>query len=104
RHTTRRRPHLSPFPYTPLFRSEPAGEITHDPQPRGIIRRLWIADNRSHQLARTRRRLDAHFAYDVGQHHAVIHFDADSVAEVVRSEEHTSELQSREHLVCRLLL
>src|SRR5690606_41039385 len=31
--------------------------------------------------------------------------DADAIAEeVVRSEEHTSELQSRENLVCRLLL
>src|SRR3989449_7250705 len=28
----------------------------------------------------------------------------DTVQEVVRSEEHTSELQSRLHLVCRLLL
>src|SRR3712207_8205000 len=33
-------------------------------------------------------------------------FNADSVreADVVRSEEHTSELQSRQYLVCRLLL
>src|SRR5207244_11323394 len=29
---------------------------------------------------------------------------ADRVADVVRSEEHTSELQSPDHLVCRLLL
>src|SRR5690606_40974426 len=38
----------------------------------------------------------------------LVAFDADAVAgavdEVVRSEEHTSELQSRENLVCRLLL
>src|SRR5439155_27323767 len=30
--------------------------------------------------------------------------DSSTVIEVVRSEEHTSELQSRGHLVCRLLL
>src|SRR5437870_690571 len=29
---------------------------------------------------------------------------ADQILEVLRSEEHTSELQSRGHLVCRLLL
>src|SRR5947208_9752242 len=29
---------------------------------------------------------------------------ADEVEEIVRSEEHTSELQSPDHLVCRLLL
>src|SRR5690554_7686340 len=28
----------------------------------------------------------------------------DSVSKIIRSEEHTSELQSRPHLVCRLLL
>src|SRR5258708_28262676 len=30
--------------------------------------------------------------------------DADKVALAIRSEEHTSELQSPDHLVCRLLL
>src|SRR5690554_7053228 len=32
------------------------------------------------------------------------HTNAEITAEAVRSEEHTSELQSRPHLVCRLLL
>src|SRR5207253_9152193 len=31
-------------------------------------------------------------------------FSSKSVADCIRSEEHTSELQSRGHLVCRLLL
>src|SRR2546422_5777386 len=35
---------------------------------------------------------------------AVIHLGAVDEAHHVRSEEHTSELQSRLHLVCRLLL
>src|SRR5215813_15501384 len=37
---------------------------------------------------------------------ASVHFtdDLPSLSVVVRSEEHTSELQSRPHLVCRLLL
>src|SRR5690606_40272637 len=33
-----------------------------------------------------------------------VHDVDESGAEIVRSEEHTSELQSRENLVCRLLL
>src|SRR5690625_6713414 len=40
-------------------------------------------------------RLDPHEA----EHHIM-----EALGEVVRSEEHTSELQSRGHLVCRLLL
>src|SRR3712207_8839505 len=34
----------------------------------------------------------------------VVHRDDDAWANGVRSEEHTSELQSRQYLVCRLLL
>src|SRR2546429_4529875 len=34
----------------------------------------------------------------------VLHHNTHAVVPVVRSEEHTSELQSRLHLVCRLLL
>src|SRR5687768_18263439 len=37
------------------------------------------------------------FAYPVGAH-------VDGAGQLARSEEHTSELQSRLHLVCRLLL
>src|SRR5690554_7376696 len=37
----------------------------------------------------------------VAQHDPVTH---EAVQRVLRSEEHTSELQSRPHLVCRLLL
>src|SRR2546422_3771991 len=48
--------------------------------------------------------------YDSGQHQAaeninrVANFRVKSVRDKLRSEEHTSELQSRLHLVCRLLL
>src|SRR5690625_5692612 len=35
---------------------------------------------------------------------SVISFPRDSLVQLPRSEEHTSELQSRGHLVCRLLL
>src|SRR5690606_40924824 len=42
------------------------------------------------------------FSHDIAE--AVIHLDLIYPFESGRSEEHTSELQSRENLVCRLLL
>src|SRR5436309_3883988 len=82
------------FPYTTLFRSKswsasPArrrcvresatarGRLSHDDHRRHAARRRWSScDNRPRAVADSR----------------------------TRSEEHTSELQSRENLVCRLLL
>src|SRR2546429_5480638 len=72
----RRPPRSTLFPYTTLFRSAQAGLIRADQVPgTGEI------DSVSMPLKRTSR-----------------------TALVCRSEEHTSELQSRLHLVCRLLL
>src|SRR5690606_41788562 len=72
----RRPPTSTLFPYTTLFRSDRAGRR------RGqrfypAVRRSQGSRRRRHQLPNRRAR---------------------------RSEEHTSELQSRENLVCRLLL
>src|SRR5690554_7508372 len=76
---TRRPPRSTLFPYTTLFRSR-VGERLVD----------VFADQRrfDHRLAVVNER----------RHHAL------RVQLQVRSEEHTSELQSRPHLVCRLLL
>src|SRR5258708_21723507 len=75
-----RRPPRSPlFPYTPLFRSLPCA----------VSRRPCGAD-RLHGFA-----CDAGVSLPI----AAAHPDAAD-----RSEEHTSELQSPDHLVCRLLL
>src|SRR5690606_40732611 len=69
------------FPYTTLFRSPPVIHIVHSRE----HQRLIVAP---HDLVR------------VEQHpHACL---LNRLAH--RSEEHTSELQSRENLVCRLLL
>src|SRR3989442_14123767 len=72
----RRPPRSTLFPYTTLFRSR-----------RGCARSRSRARRRRLAL---RGRL---FLLLLGLHH-----------DVARSEEHTSELQSRPHLVCRLLL
>src|SRR5690606_41757640 len=49
----------------------------------------------------------AHIGHDRQRTHALCPYQANSLFEILaarRSEEHTSELQSRENLVCRLLL
>src|SRR2546422_8402574 len=77
----RRPPRSTLFPYTTLFRSlEPHGE--QDPDLSRLV---------AHDHCQSPHHVE-------GRHHA----DEDS--DNGRSEEHTSELQSRLHLVCRLLL
>src|SRR5947209_12882567 len=79
----RRPPTSTLFPYTTLFRSRP-------PPAPGDGRLVVPAGGRA-DAARHRARVQS-----VGQ--------AAERALDVRSEEHTSELQSRQYLVCRLLL
>src|SRR2546430_3987248 len=84
----RRPPRSTLFPYTTLFRSC----IHH----RFILRKTWnhAAGHDAAQSALPNQR----FA-------GIIETTADTMAPVIRrSEEHTSELQSQSHLVCRLLL
>src|SRR3712207_7211827 len=79
----RRPPRSTLFPYTTLFRS---GGVLH-------LRGVGVRDRQ--------RVVDSHRAAtrDVGESGVV---DGDGGR--CRSEEHTSELQSRQYLVCRLLL
>src|SRR3712207_7297519 len=78
----RRPPRSTLFPYTTLFRSEAAvpGDVVHAAGGQPAERR--------------REQQDHHQAGPVGRH----------AVRQERSEEHTSELQSRQYLVCRLLL
>src|SRR5436309_9979279 len=82
----RRPPRSTLFPYTTLFRSTSA------------IRLLAPSSNVVEQAL-------AHAGYGVCAR-ALCHFEDAEKAflTALRSEEHTSELQSRENLVCRLLL
>src|SRR3712207_8159667 len=87
----RRPPRSTLFPYTTLFRSGegtalgPWGEVVIE----AVVRRRPEGD------LRARIQVLHRFGEDVGE---VV---ADKLQ---RSEEHTSELQSRQYLVCRLLL
>src|SRR3712207_8161724 len=92
----RRPPSSTLFPYTTLFRS-PSARVPHlavlvDPPARQPPRRVPDA-----QRPRGR---------EPAQVHGQLHGRHPPVEPQVerRSEEHTSELQSRQYLVCRLLL
>src|SRR5258708_26247528 len=87
----RRPPRSTLFPYTTLFRSR----LT------AILGQQIIIDNRSGGNGVAGTALAAAAAPD-GYSFLVV-FDSHASA-VPRSEEHTSELQSPDHLVCRLLL
>src|SRR3712207_8046931 len=89
----RRPPRSTLFPYTTLFRS------------------CWVRLERSAAAAGTERRpadAPADYVLRLLAAHRVSRQVLDRFADVYRharrSEEHTSELQSRQYLVCRLLL
>src|SRR3712207_7085998 len=93
----RRPPRSTRFPYTTLFRSRRAGdggaeEVPGGPQRLGAARVV------------VRGALDIARAGRQRSQHQVVQGAPVDVPELGRSEEHTSELQSRQYLVCRLLL
>src|SRR2546422_6494178 len=97
----RRPPRSTLFPYTTLFRSSPdlvlgdpslsilEGVIRPWGEPSGYVRKVILPS-----LARA-------FKFDLNTPWRDL---PATVKKVVRSEEHTSELQSRLQLLCRLLL
>src|SRR5690606_40338989 len=95
----RRRARAALFPYTTLFRSHVGGDRRRRP---GEAEGERLDEDPAHQVLAVAAPVDAdRAAEDVGeQQHEHEGLDGD----VERSEEHTSELQSRENLVCRLLL
>src|SRR5690606_41261257 len=88
-------PHVSPlFPYTTLFRSSL-------PERRPCYR---LAPQRGGRPLRQKRRDAQASSGRSSSRIALSTWRCSSMKGVLRSEEHTSELQSRENLVCRLLL
>src|SRR3712207_7276169 len=90
----RRPPRSTLFPYTTLFRSK---KLRFEQAPGRSSGRKWIIEGR--HVASLARSYSVWRSKDTAG--GVL-----SVPDVpnVRSEEHTSELQSRQYLVCRLLL
>src|SRR3712207_7173045 len=95
----RRPPRSTLFPYTTLFRS-------------GIdIIRIFDALNDTRNLQQaceSTKKYGAHaqlaMSYTISPVHTVEYYKNLALELEARSEEHTSELQSRQYLVCRLLL
>src|SRR3712207_8450628 len=87
----RRPPRSTLFPYTTLFRSDPlqAERRARPPRLYAQRHRVPVALARHHEAG----------ARDLG-----MRLQHPRDLRRVRSEEHTSELQSRQYLVCRLLL
>src|SRR3712207_7002480 len=98
----RRPPRSTLFPYTTLFRSLQAGLLAFldarvagqeaGPLELGAQVRIGLGQRAGDAVAQRSRLSGDSAAVDPGHH---VH---------PRSEEHTSELQSRQYLVCRLLL
>src|SRR3712207_8808971 len=94
----RRPPRSTLLPYTTLFRSLHEFSVVHYRDPVGDAQRLLLV-MRHVNRREPGRRADA---ADL-RAHLVAEFRI-QVRQRLRSEEHTSELQSRQYLVCRLLL
>src|SRR3712207_6877758 len=90
----RRPPRSTLFPYTTLFRSQQHPAVLQETVPQG-------ADDPGHGVGME---VDQH----VAAQDQIVFCDVQRRSAVEqaqeRSEEHTSELQSRQYLVCRLLL
>src|SRR5258708_22387953 len=83
----RRPPRSTLFPYTTLFRSL---YVLADKEPRPGAHEEFIRPRKNKQYA--------------GHLEVVDQINSHGRLDIERSEEHTSELQSPDHLVCRLLL
>src|SRR3712207_7575087 len=93
----RRPPRSTLFPYTTLFRSVEGDPAVVVLDVDGLAEAAGGAGLQDHAaVGRVDGRTDRG-----GDVHALVHGPP---ARSVRSEEHTSELQSRQYLVCRLLL
>src|SRR5690625_6319865 len=93
-------PHSPLFPYTTLFRSK---LVATSPERRARHRATGPARTPIHDIAQS----VSTNAAPIGRGAVITAISTGMLASVAvpaRSEEHTSELQSRGHLVCRLLL
>src|SRR3712207_8167417 len=85
----RRPPRSTLFPYTTLFRSDRRVQAEHSGHVHGLARVVLLV------VALSNLGVRGHYDAGFGSIHSGL---------PGRSEEHTSELQSRQYLVCRLLL
>src|SRR3712207_7110000 len=92
----RRPPRSTLFPYTTLFRSYLPGDVSFEVKPEVTLNAQQL---KALDIVKT-------FMQKYGSTgvQEAINIACFKLLRMVRSEEHTSELQSRQYLVCRLLL
>src|SRR3712207_7897037 len=91
----RRPPRSTLFPDTTLFRSKLVRQYLHDPVVHSVAPPTGSVTTMEHHLL---------FVSAEDKQSVVTEVAAREGRTIMRSEEHTSELQSRQYLVCRLLL
>src|SRR3712207_8759464 len=89
----RRPPRSTLFPYTTLFRSRCVASSDIDPYFQSFLLSPALAVQK-----KVLNRVDRRSKLGTAEHFL------SNLSLIIRSEEHTSELQSRQYLVCRLLL
>src|SRR5690554_6999083 len=89
-------PRSTLFPYTTLFRSLQHFLIENKLVYKNPIDPVFFLTNCEGLIAQ-----DGSILFSSKQ---LLHYKTNELPKNIRSEEHTSELQSRPHLVCRLLL
>src|SRR2546429_5975345 len=100
----RRPPRSTLFPYTTLFRSRVARrQLLATWERWSEVTAVDLVRRRAERIVETHP-LRAADALQIGAAVVAAEDDPGSLPFVTRSEEHTSELPSRLHLVCRLLL
>src|SRR5690606_40778170 len=98
--TARRPPAPTPFPYTTLFRSATATDHSAPDARTAFL----DGDEAQRLFQRVRSGTGSHDDARLLSQQLLGEMARMSSEDGMRSEEHTSELQSRENLVCRLLL
>src|SRR3712207_8989856 len=94
----RRPPTSTLVPYTTLFRSDPFGLTPRERQVLALVAAGATNREIGRQLYMAEKTASVHVS------RILMKLDVRSRTEAARSEEHTSELQSRQYLLCRLLL
>src|SRR2546430_9340217 len=97
---TRRPPNSPPFPYTPLFRS--SGDLSHRLTPGAPAGFHPEAHRFDEEVVEAIRARVPERVVNIDQ--GLRRLAGECGYRSMRSEEHTSELQSQSNLVCRLLL
>src|SRR3712207_7119526 len=100
----RRPPRSTLFPYTTLFRSLKAGEVAVWATERAIQILGGNGYTREYPVERMHRDAKIYTIFEGTSEIQRLVIARAISGMKIRSEEHTSELQSRQYLVCRLLL